>query len=127
MGLGGGAPGKDDAVDDDARQGAAEAGGRSAHQAAPNRSNAPTRPAPATLPMRIHERVAVASVPTSGGGRAIVERHGRVLARQATPAAELVQVAGGAPAGAPATVVAKPVLDALAVAAAFPAELKAKA
>lgn len=82
---------------------------------------------PATVHITLQERVAVASVPANGGGWALADQYGRVLARQAGPAAELPQIQGGAPAGTEGSTLAKPVIDALAVAAALMPELRPRA
>jgi cell division protein FtsQ len=82
---------------------------------------------PGKVRITLRERVPVASVPGAGGGWAIADATGRVLARQATAPPELLQVAGGLPAGPPGSIVARPVIDALAVAAAVPAELRRRA
>lgn len=81
---------------------------------------------PGTVRVTIRERVAVASLPAGGGGWALADRRGRVLARQAQPGTGLPQVTGGPPAGAVGSTVAGPNLDALAVAAALPTELRPK-
>ncbi len=82
---------------------------------------------PATIRITVHERVAVASLPGRNGGWALADARGRVLARQAAPAADLPQIAGGLPAGEPGSTVARPLIDALTVAAAMPAELRRRA
>ena len=81
---------------------------------------------PATIRITIRERSAVAAVPANAGGWALVDRRGRVLARQAQPATALPQVTGGPPAGRVGGTVAKPVLVGLQVAAALPPELRPK-
>jgi cell division protein FtsQ len=81
---------------------------------------------PSTIHITLDERVAVASVPANGGGWAAADAHGRVLARQAAPLPGLPQIAGGIPAGEPGTLTARPVIEALAVAAALPADLRPK-
>jgi cell division protein FtsQ len=81
---------------------------------------------PATVRITLRERVPVASVPAKGGGWAIVDVGGRVLAHQAAPLADRVQITGGIPAGGVGSVVARPVVDALKVAAAVPPELRPK-
>ena len=82
---------------------------------------------PSTVRISIAERVPVASVVATGGGWALVDRTGRVLAKQAGPAGDLPQVTGGAPAGALGTVVSRQVRDAVATAAALPDELRPRA
>jgi cell division protein FtsQ len=82
---------------------------------------------PATVRIAIVERVPVASVGAAGGGWALADRTGRVLAKHAAPARDLPQITGGAPAGPPGSFVAVPVRNALVAAAAMPAALRPRA
>lgn len=82
---------------------------------------------PATVRIALQERVPVASVSAAGGGWALADKAGRVLATQATPAAELPQISGGAPAGPPGSFVAVPVRHALVTAASLPDALRPRA
>jgi cell division protein FtsQ len=82
---------------------------------------------PNTVRITVTERVPVASVTAKGGGWALADRSGRVLARQPGPAGDLPQITGGPPAGDPGSVVAPAVRDALATAAALPAALRPRA
>ena len=82
---------------------------------------------PATVRIKIRERVPVASVNAAGGGWALVDRTGRVLAKQGGPAADLPQVIGGPPGGVPGTVLAPAVRDAVVTAAALPDALRPRA
>jgi cell division protein FtsQ len=82
---------------------------------------------PNTVRIALRERVPVASIPAKGGGWVIADRKGRVLAHQSQPMPGLPQVTGGLPAGLPGTLVSRPVIAALEVAAAMPQELRSKA
>jgi hypothetical protein len=74
----------------------------------------------------IRERVAVGIAPARGGGWVVADATGRVLEHRAEPVPGLLQVVGGMPAGAPASIVARPVADGLLVAAALPSGLRPK-
>ena len=83
---------------------------------------------PATIRITIKERVPVASVAATGGGWAMVDVHGRVLAHRPAPVADLTQVAPGGPtAGADGTPLPRQLLDAVKVAGAIPEALRARA
>ena len=82
---------------------------------------------PNVVRIALEERVPAASVTAAGGGWALADRSGRVLTHQPGPAADLPQITGGPAAGAPGSVVAAPVQDALATAAALPAGLRPRA
>jgi cell division protein FtsQ len=79
---------------------------------------------PATVRIDVRERVAVASVAAKRGGWVLADRRGRVLVQQAgEPVAGLPRILGGLPAGGAGSTVARPVIDALKVAASLPPEL----
>ena len=82
---------------------------------------------PATVRIAIRERIPVASVMAAGGGWALTDKTGRVLAKQPGPAADLPQVTGGPPAGAPGSTVGRRVRDAVLTAARLPAALRPRA
>ncbi|HZN15236.1 MAG TPA: FtsQ-type POTRA domain-containing protein [Acidimicrobiales bacterium] len=82
---------------------------------------------PATIRIKLTERVPVASLAVDGGGWALVDKTGRVLAHGAAPTAGVPQISGGPAAGRVGTTVPAPLLDALKVAAALPNELRPKA
>lgn len=80
---------------------------------------------PATVDISVVERAAVATVPAAGGGAALVDLSGRVLAVEPEAPAGLVQVAGP-PAPTPGAQVPRAVRASLAVLDALPPSLSAR-
>lgn len=83
-----------------------------------------TRHWPATVEVRIRERVAVAIEPAGQGGFALLDVTGRVLGVEAAPPGGLPQLAGLPPAGAPGTSGGPESAPALGVASSLPASLR---
>lgn len=83
-----------------------------------------TRHWPATVEVRVEERVAVAVEPAGQGGFALLDVTGRVLGVQAVPPVGLPQLAGLPPAGAPGTTGGPDAAPALGVASSLPTALR---
>lgn len=81
---------------------------------------------PGEVRIRLVEREAVAVISAEGGGAALVDGRGRVLAHVDRPPPGLAVLTGLPPAGPPGTVLAPDGVAALSVAMALPEELRAR-